>query len=135
MKLEKNFPATYAAYPEIAAWVEDELSKLDCPQKIIMQISMCLEEAFINIAHYAYGDKTGSMDLIFEYDNSIVTLCLKDKGVAFDPLAKQDPDVTLGIDERKIGGLGIFLVKEMMDEVHYQRLNNENVLTFSKKIK
>lgn len=135
MKLEKNFPATDAAYPEVAAWVEGELEKLDCPMKLVMQISMCLEEAFINIAHYAYGDKTGDMDLIFEYENNIVTLYLKDKGIAFDPLAKQDPDVTLGIDERKVGGLGIFLVKEMMDDVNYQRIDNENILSFSKKIK
>ena len=134
MEIKKIFPATDEAYPNVAAWVEGELEKIDCPPKIIMQISMCLEEAFINIAHYAYGEGTGDIQLGFKFEDGIVTLCLKDKGVAFDPLAKEDPDVTLAMEDRKIGGLGIFLVKTMMDKVEYQRLNEENILTFSKKI-
>lgn len=134
MKLEKTFPATDAAYPEVAEWVENELNKINCPTKIIMQISMCLEEAFINIAHYAYGEKTGDMTLGLEQENDIVTLHLKDKGKPFDPLAKQDPDVTMKMEDRKIGGLGIYLIKQMMDEVKYERTNEENILTFSKKI-
>lgn len=135
MQIEKVFPATDAAYIDASAWLEETLEQLECPMKLVMQISMCFEEAFINIAHYAYGKDTGDMTFSISYDKGIVTLCLKDHGVAFDPTAKTDPDITAGMEERDIGGLGIFLVKEMMDSVTYQRVDNENILTFTKKIK
>lgn len=135
MQIEKVFPATDAAYIDASAWLEETLERLECPMKLVMQISMCFEEAFINIAHYAYGKDTGDMTFSISYDKGIVTLCLKDHGVAFDPTAKTDPDITAEMEERDIGGLGIFLVKEMMDSVTYQRVDNENILTFTKKIK
>lgn len=133
MILERDFPATQTAYTDAAAWLEETLENINCPMKLIMQISMCFEEAFINIASYAYDHKDGTAKCIVSYEDGLVTLELRDKGKPFDPLAKPDPDVTQKPEDRKIGGLGIYLVKQLMDKVTYERKNGENILKFTKK--
>lgn len=130
----KEFPAMDGAYAEVTAWVEAQLDVLACSTKTAMQIVMCLEEIFVNIAHYAYEDSQGTFLLKMWTDEDKIILEFRDHGVAFDPLAKPDPDVTLGIAERKVGGLGIYFVKKMMDEVRYARVDGENILTLVKKL-
>lgn len=116
-------------------FVDAFLEKNDCPMKAQMQIDVALEEIFINIASYAYGDKTGDATISVdnnEADKSFV-ISFADKGVMYDPLKKEDPDVTLSAEERDIGGLGIFMVKKTMDEMKYEYKNGENNLTLIKK--
>lgn len=132
--IKREFKAAVIVYPEVSKWVEDNLKKIGCPMKILMQISMCLEEIYINIAHYAYGDKGGMVNLGFDYSDNIVTLQLRDRGIEFNPLAVDAPKKNLSLEDRKEGGFGIYLVREMMDKVEYTYENGENVLTFRKRI-
>ena len=122
---------------DVLLFIDEELEKLDCPMKIQMQIDLSVEEIFINIASYAYFPDTGMAYIVFESENdgSSILISFTDNGVPYNPLEKEDPDITLTSEERQVGGLGIFLVKKNMDEVDYKYENKSNVLTMKKKIK
>ncbi|SCY65875.1 ATP-binding protein [Butyrivibrio sp. INlla14] len=121
---------------EVSAFVEGYLEKLDCPMKTMMQISVAVEEIYINIASYAYGDSIGMAEILIDHDQALnsVSITFKDSGVFYDPLAKEDPDITLSAEERAIGGLGIFMVKKSMDDMKYKYEDGKNVLTIVKKL-
>lgn len=104
------------------------------PMKLLMQIDLAVEEIFVNIANYAYEDKIGKVWVECTLENDILTIIFEDEGKPFDPLKKDDPDVTASAEEREIGGLGIFLTKKLMDDVNYEYKNGRNVLTLVKKI-
>lgn len=116
-------------------FVDAFLEAHDCPMKTQMQIDLCVEEVFVNIASYAYGDETGDAEIHISEEDGVVTLTFVDAGTPYDPLKKADPDTTLSAQERQIGGLGIFLVKKTMDAVSYRYEDGKNVLTMCKKIK
>jgi anti-sigma regulatory factor (Ser/Thr protein kinase) len=101
-----------------------------------MQIAVVIDELFANIAMYAYDGGKGEaiVGVDVSGEPQVVSITFKDRGKPFDPLAKEDPDVTLSVEERPIGGLGIFMVKKMMDEVIYRYEEGMNVLTVRKKI-
>lgn len=134
--LEQSFPAEDAALNKVIAFAEEELEKAECPMRTLMQITVSIEEIFVNIARYAYPEKAGEMLLGIDYDDceKIFTFRFRDQGIPFNPLDKPDPDVTLPAEERKVGGLGIFLMKKNMDGYSYTYENNENILTMWKKI-
>ncbi len=121
---------------EVSAFVEGYLEKLDCPMKTMMQISVAVEEIYINIASYAYGDSIGMAEILIDHDQALnsVSITFKDSGVFYDPLAKEDPDITLSAEERAVGGLGIFMVKKSMDDMKYKYEDGKNVLTIVKKL-
>ena len=106
----------------------------ELPMKLSMQISVCVEEIFTNIARYAYSEKEEDVTLGISYSEDELIMRFTDHGMPFDPLMKKDPDVTLSAEERDIGGLGIFIVKKTMDDVHYEYKNGKNILTIRKKI-
>lgn len=137
MKHEKTIQASLESIPEITGWVDQLLTKAGCTVKARRQIDVALDEILSNIARYAYPDGEGSMTVEIDLDEETGLLCLtfRDEGVPFDPLAKEEPDVTLGVRERAVGGLGIFLVKKMMDKVSYRREGKENILSLYKKVK
>ena len=120
---------------KVLAFAEEQLGKADCPIKAQTQIGVAVEEIFVNIALYAYAPETGKADITFDVDKEKkeAVITFRDKGVAFNPLEKQDPDVTQSAEERQIGGPGIYIVKKTMDEVKYERTDEENVLTIRKK--
>lgn len=132
--ITKVFPATDDSLADALAFVEEELEKLDCPMKYVMQITVCVEEMFVNVAHYAYGEEKGDVEMAFDNDGRMISITLIDEGFEFDPLAKEDPDITLSAEERGIGGLGIYMVKKSMDEVKYERKDNKNYFTMKKEI-
>lgn len=107
------------------------------PSAFRMKLNLVLEEAVSNIIFYAYkpGEKGCSINIVVSYDKGWLTLMLIDSGIAFDPTKRENPDITLSADERPIGGLGIFLIKQIMDEVSYRRERKQNVLIMKKKIK
>ena len=109
---------------------------IGCPMKLLMQTQLAVEEIFVNIAHYAYKDKTGDVNVLCELDKekNLFTIIFEDTGIPFDPLKRDDPDVTATAEERDIGGLGIFLTKKLMDEVHYENKDGKNILMLIKKI-
>jgi len=106
----------------------------DCPPKIKNQIEITVEEIFSNIASYAYHPDVGNVTVRISIDNWI-TIEFKDSGIAYDPLSAEDPDITLSLEEREIGGLGIFMVKKLMDSVEYRREGNNNILTIKRRLK
>ena len=133
---EKTFPAKIEALSEVLGFVEQTLESCDCPLKTQTAICVAIEEVFVNVAHYAYGDGEGDMRLGigFDKESRTVTFRMADKGVPFDPLKKPDPDITLSAADREIGGLGIFITKKTMDTVTYAYESGENILTMIKKI-
>lgn len=99
--------------------------------KKITAIELALEEALVNIFNYAYPEGGGLVEVRFGPRNEKKFVVeIVDEGMPFDPLSCSDPDVTQGVEEREIGGLGILLIKEMADHVEYRRENTMNVLTF-----
>ena len=127
--------ATKENLETVTAFLDEILDEKDCPLKIRLQIDLALEEMYINIANYAYTPKTGEMELRVEFDEAEreLTLVLIDSGIPYDPLAKKDPDVTPSAEKRKIGGLGIYLVKKTMDSMTYERRDGRNIVTMKKK--
>ena len=132
----QTFPAKTEVLPDILGFVEETLEGYGCPMKIQMAVCVAIEEVFVNVAHYAYGDGEGDMNLGigFDKENRTITFRMTDKGIPFDPLKKPDPDITLSAEEREIGGLGIFITKKTMDSVTYAYKNGENILTMIKTI-
>ena len=112
----------------------EKLEARDCPMKIIMQTELVIEEIFVNIANYAYHPETGAATFCMEFEKNPNALLMTfiDGGKPYNPLENIDPDTTLGIDERDIGGLGIFLVKKNVDELTYEYANGKNILRMKK---
>lgn len=133
---EKTFKADEALLNDVTDYVEEELEKAGFTYKDILRLKVCIEEVFINIAHYAYENSDGIVDIGIEHDsvNNQVIFTFADSGLQFDPLAKEDPDVTLTAQERQIGGLGIFICKKIMDDIQYNYTDGKNILTMTKKI-
>ena len=123
------------ALEEVQTFVEQELEAHDCPMRSLMQISVVVEEVFINIASYAYAPGTGSAEISCEVleEPRRAVLEFRDGGKPFDPLAQPEIDVALPAEERQIGGLGILLVKKSMDEVTYRYQDGKNSLKLIKK--
>jgi len=121
---------------QVLAFVDGELEKMDCTMKAQMQIDIAVEEIYVNIAHYAYTPDIGEARIAVRKnpDTDQVEIEFRDRGVAFNPLEKEDPDTNLSAAERKIGGLGIFMVKKSMDGMAYAREDGQNILTISKKL-
>ena len=119
---------------QVLTFIEKNLEAWDCSMKAQMQIAIAVEEIFVNIAHYAYAPAVGTVRIRLENPDNVdmVQITFTDKGIPYDPLAKEDPDVTLSAEERQIGGLGIYMVKNSMDDVRYQYENGQNVLTIRK---
>ena len=132
----KIFPAKTDALDDVIGFVEQSLEEFECSMKNSMAICVAIEEVFVNVAHYAYGEGEGDVnfDIGFNSESREVSFVMRDKGIPFDPLKKADPDITLSAEERTIGGLGIFITKKTMDKVTYTYENGENVLTMIKKI-
>ena len=104
--------------------------------KAQMQIDIAIDELFSNIARYAYNPDVGPATVRVEVQENpmAVVITFIDKGVPYDPLKKEDPDVTLSAEERDIGGLGIYMVKKSMDEVLYEYRDGQNILKIKKKL-
>ncbi len=104
----------------------------DCSPGLIYKIDLAVEEIFVNIAHYAYAPEVGDAWIGVSFEDNVLAIVFRDKGKPFNPIAKEDPDVTLSAEERDIGGLGIFLTKKFMDSVDYEFKDGQNILTIKK---
>ena len=100
-----------------------------------MQINLAIEEAVVNVMNYAYPAGTvGNVTIEVKSNGSEVSFIIIDSGTPFDPTAKPEVDITLSAEDRSIGGLGIHLIRQIMDHINYERVNGRNVLTLIKKI-
>lgn len=98
------------------------------------KLRLCIEEAVENIVQYAYQGGQGYVEVGTSVENGVLTIILKDSGIPFNPLEKPDPDITLSVEERQVGGLGIFLCKQMMDSLEYEYKDGSNILLMKKSI-
>lgn len=135
--IEKNIEAKVDNLHVVLEFLEEQLENHQASMKVINVMSISLEEMFANICLYAYEDKPEPHDCKIEiwFEGDMVNVRLTDSGMEFNPLAKQDPDVHAEIEDRGIGGLGIFMVKKYMDECTYDRVNGQNIFTMKKVIK
>jgi len=130
-------PAELERLPEVLSFLDENLEKHDCSPKIQMQLDIAVEEIYVNIANYAYKGKSGDAQIRMSFDRddsgrSFVCISFSDRGIFFDPLAHTDPDITLPAEERQIGGLGILMVKQYMDDMFYEYKDGCNILTMIK---
>ena len=131
---EITLDATIGNIGEVTEFVNRSLEEGGCPMKAQLQIDIAVDELFGNIAHYAYQPETGPATVRIEIMEKppAAVLTFIDSGVPYDPLAKEDPDVTLSAGEREAGGLGIFLVKKSMDDMTYEYKDGQNILKIRK---
>ena len=112
----------------------ENLEAHDCSMKVSMQLELVIEEIFVNISSYAYHPEIGFATFCMEFEKNpdAVLMTFIDGGKPYNPLEKDDPDITLDIDERDIGGLGILLVKKNVDEISYEYTGGKNILHMKK---
>ena len=122
--------------PIVNDFVEKHLESVDCPMKAQMQILLAVEEIFTNIANYAYEPDKGIAVVRVEFseDPVTVTITFIDNGIPYNPLEREDPDIHLAAEDRDIGGLGVFLVKNTMDDVTYEYKDGQNILQLKKNV-
>lgn len=121
----------------VTEFADEFLEELDCPLKSRMQLDIAIDELFGNIARYAYEGKEGeaTVRLVWCEKDGTVELSFIDRGIPFDPLKQEEPDITLSAEERAIGGLGIHMVRKNMDGMEYEYEQGQNRLTIRKKIR
>jgi anti-sigma regulatory factor (Ser/Thr protein kinase) len=120
----------------LTAFIDTISEENDIDMMVSMNINLAVEEAVANVMKYAYQKGTaGEVRINATAADGLLTIAITDDGAPFDPSQKEDPDVSLPVEERPIGGLGIFLVRQLMDSVAYQRADGKNILTLTKIIK
>ena len=131
---ELTMPADRKNIPAVIEFVNRELDALGCSLKAEAQIDIAIDEIYSNIVKYGYEEEGGEVTVSFDTSEEplAMTLSFRDEGKPFNPLERRDPDVTLSAKDRKIGGLGIFMVKKSMDDIHYEYRDGKNILTIRK---
>ncbi|SFR81789.1 ATP-binding protein [[Clostridium] aminophilum] len=120
--------------PSVKNFVLSELEKLGCTERLMIQMKMAVDELFANISSYAYDSEAGPVTVQFDFEetSSAAVLTFIDEGKPYNPLEADEPDVELEADLRPIGGLGIFLVRNLMDDMLYEYKDGRNILTLKK---
>ena len=131
---EITLPASIEKLDELLAFIEEAGGALPVSAANQAAINIAAEEIFVNVANYAYPDADGEIAVSVGTDAGRIIIRFTDGGIPYDPLARPDPDTGLPAEEREIGGLGIFMVKKMMDAVRYEYVGGRNVLTIEKEL-
>ena len=119
---------TMETMTEVADFVEEQLEKFEVPMKYTTKLLVAVDEIYSNIVRYSGATEAS---VCIEKESNTVKLTFKDNGKPYNPLAAEDPDVTASAEERKIGGLGIFMVRKMMDDIDYMHKDDQNILTLT----
>ncbi|MDO4755437.1 MAG: ATP-binding protein [Parabacteroides sp.] len=120
---------------KLALFVEELASELNLPHDLVFNLNLVLEEAVSNVILYAYPkDQTKEIYLLAKKIDDNLLFILTDTGKEFDPTQMPNADITLEAEERPIGGLGIYLIRQIMNTVEYNRINGKNVLTLTKQL-
>lgn len=129
-----RFPARFEYLDEIRSYVAEEARAAGFSEKIIYAVQLAADEAASNIIEHAYaGESDASFEMSVEFSDDRLVLTFKDRGKSFDFSQVRKPDLKADLSERKIGGLGVYLMHKLMDEVSYRSTGNENVLTLMKR--
>ncbi|MDR2589430.1 MAG: ATP-binding protein [Oscillospiraceae bacterium] len=126
-------PALVENLNDVLDFIDEKMEEIGIGAKSQYSIRVSVEELFVNIAHYAYPNGEGDVTITISTKPGEFIVEIKDSGIPYNPLEKADPDISLSIDKRKIGGLGIYMVKNMMDSVNYTYQNGQNIMTIMKK--
>ena len=122
--------------PQLAEFVDMVCEEVGMDMAVAIQMNLAMEEAVVNVMDYAYPEGVkGYVDIEVWADEQWLTFVITDSGKPFDPTTKGEVDITLSAEERDIGGLGIYLVRQMMDSIGYEYKDGHNVLTLKKKVK
>jgi anti-sigma regulatory factor (Ser/Thr protein kinase) len=120
---------------KLAVFVDELGKELSLTPELIFNLNLVLEEAVSNVILYAYGkEEQKEISLVAQSCDNNLVFVLTDSGTEFDPTKVPDADITLSAEEREIGGLGIFLIRQIMNTVEYQRIDGKNVLTMRKQL-
>lgn len=132
---EITIAATLDNLHTVLAFVDQQMEEAGCAMKLMAQVDMAVEEIFVNIARYAYHPEVGEAIVRCEAGGEPfqVIVGFADQGRPYNPLEREDPDVTLDAEQRQIGGLGIFMAKKLMDDIQYEFRDGQNILTLRKK--
>ena len=128
-------PNDIETIPQLNEFIDSVAEEVGLDMSLTMSLNLAIEEAVVNVMEYAYPEgQQGDVEIEVTADQQWMTFVITDTGIAFDPTTKEDADTTLSAEERPIGGLGIFLVRQLMDVIDYKREDNKNVLTLQKKL-
>ena len=121
--------------PQLNDFIEAVAERLGIEPSTALQLQLAVEEAVVNVMDYAYPpDSVGEVSVATTSDGQCLKIVITDSGVPFDPTEQEKADISLSVEERQIGGLGILLVNEIMDTVSYERKDGKNVLTLTKQL-
>lgn len=130
-----TLPNDIEAIPQLNEFIDNFCEEQGIDMNIAMSLNLAIEEAVVNVMNYAYPTGTvGYVDIEVEADEKNVTFIISDTGMPFDPTQKEEPDITLSAEERPVGGLGIHLVRQIMDTITYDYADHKNILTLRKKL-
>jgi sigma-B regulation protein RsbU (phosphoserine phosphatase) len=130
-----TLPNDIETIPQLNEFIDTVAEEIGLDMSLTMSLNLAIEEAVVNVMEYAYPEgEQGNVDIEVSADERWLTFIISDNGIPFDPTTQEDADTTLSAEERPIGGLGIFLVRQLMDSINYQRENGKNILTLSKKM-
>ena len=130
-----TLPNDVQEVPQLNVFVDEVCEQADFDMSTTLKLNLAIEEAVVNVMNYAYpaGEK-GDVDIEAMINDEYLVFVISDSGTPFDPTAKAEVDTTLSAEERGIGGLGIHLIRQIMDTINYERVEGKNVLTLRKKL-
>lgn len=123
-----KFPAVNGSLTPLMQIVEGFASDAGCSREQQMNLLLAAEELSVNIINYAYGEVSGDIEMTLEKSGNSILLCFSDTGQPFNPLEAEDPDISMSLDERTPGGLGIYLVKKLAQSLSYRREHGRNIV-------
>lgn len=130
-----TLPNDVQEVPQLAAFVDEICESAGIDMGTTMKMNLAIEEAVVNVMNYAYPQGTkGTVNIVGTIEDNWLQFVITDTGIPFDPTVQEDADTTLSAEDRPIGGLGIFMVRQIMDSVSYERTEGKNVLTLKKDI-
>ena len=130
-----TLPNDIDTIPQLNEFIDGFCEEQGIDMDVCMSLNLAIEEAVVNVMNYAYPNgTTGYVDIEAEADESAVTFTISDNGTPFNPTEKADVDITLSAEERPVGGLGIHLVRTIMDMVSYEYADHKNILTLKKNL-
>ena len=130
-----TLPNDIETIPQLNEFIDGFCEQRDIDNDITMSLNLAIEEAVVNVMNYAYPEGTvGYVDIEAEANDDFVTFVISDTGKPFDPTQKDEVNIALSVEDRPIGGLGIHLVRRMMDEISYRYADHRNILTLRKRI-
>jgi anti-sigma regulatory factor (Ser/Thr protein kinase) len=136
MKRHVSVPGDAAQLSQLTQFLQQFWSAADLPPAEAMTFELALEEIFMNVVmHGSPAGRLAQVEVSLALCDACLTLMVQDDGPSFDPLSLAAPDVTAGLEERRVGGLGVYLVRQMMDTVSYQRLGGHNQLSMTKRVR